>query len=91
MGNNPIKLMNKKGIEIVTGTLILVGLIVFGGLIYSSEKVISENRFVGDINTNLYYDLKECSINHVEKNNLRNFKSEKEALENGFQPASCSR
>lgn len=82
------KFMNKRG-DIIVGALILVGLVAFGGFVYSAEKIVSENRYVGDMGTYLYYDLKTCEIKQIERSNIRNFESKQEAIDNGFRPASC--
>ena len=83
-----IKVMNKRG-DLIIGALILVGLVAFGGFVYSAEKIVSENRYVGDMSTNLYYDLKTCETKQIERANIRNFEGEQEAIDNGFRPASC--
>ena len=88
MIENSKKGMNKRG-DMSISALILVGLVVFGGFIYSAEKIISEHRYVGDTNTNLYYDLKTCEIKSLEKTNIISFISKEEALNNCFKPASC--
>ena len=82
--------MNKRGqTEIVIGSIILVGLVISG--IFASYSIFSENRYIGDKSTNLYYDLKECDTSNIDRNNLINFKSLEEAKQNGYEPASCSR
>ncbi len=88
MVKNSKKHMHKRG-EVAVGTLVIVGLVVLGGFIFSAEKIVSENRFIGDVKSNLYYDLKTCETSHLDKSNIRSFKNEQEAKNNGFKPAPC--
>lgn len=90
MKNNTIyNLMNKRGqADVILGAVVLIGIILFGGAV--SYKIISENRYVGDKSTLLYYDLKECDIKGIPRENLINFKSSEEAEKNGYNPAECN-
>ena len=81
-------LMNKRGQLEIVGAIVIIGIIIFSGV--AGHKIISENRYVGDITTNLYYDLKKCDIVVIPKENIVNFKDLGEAKTNGFNPAKCS-
>lgn len=81
--------MNKRG-QAETLAVVLVGIIVFGGFILSSNKIQEENRYVGDSNSHIYYDLKSCETKQILPENLMRFKSEKKAIENGFTSAKCN-
>ena len=82
--------MEKRGqVEgIALGVLLLAGLIVSGAL-YTSEKIITEHRYVGDSSAQMYYDLKTCEIKHIDKSNLIKFGSKEEAIDSGFKSAPC--
>ena len=83
------KRMNKRGqTELVIGGVILVGLVISG--ILASYNLISENRYIGDKKSNLYYDLKNCDTSNLNSNDMVNFRSLEEAKENGFKPAECT-
>ena len=81
--------MNKRGqIEITIGGIILVGLVISS--LFASYNLISENRYIGDRSTNLYYDLKNCDTSNINSENIINFQSLEEARKNGFKPAECT-
>lgn len=80
--------MSKKGQAELVGAIILIGLVVLGGV--SSYKLISENRYVGDISTKQYYDLKRCDTSQINPENIINFKDFEEVKRNGFSAAKCS-
>ncbi|MFH1848788.1 MAG: hypothetical protein ABH879_01225 [archaeon] len=79
----------KKGRAEIIGGFILLGLVIVGG--FSSYKIISENRYVGDRINYLYYDLKNCDAKEIPADNRINFKSMDEAHKNGYLPATCSK
>ena len=91
MVENSKKNMNKRGhaIGLGLGALILVVLIVFGTVGYTSNKLISEHRYIGDKSNNLYYDLKTCETKNIDRQKLINFKSKEEAESSGYKSASC--
>lgn len=61
--------MNKRGQAEVIGGLILIGVLVFGGII--TQDVLEDNRYVIDLNTNTTYDLIKCNIKNIDKTNLK--------------------
>ncbi len=80
--------MNKKGLSAELGIFFLIGVLIVGGI--SAHQIISENRFIGDKTTLLYYDLKTCDGKEISRENILDFKTLEEAKENGYQPAKCS-
>lgn len=81
--------MKKRGQAEVVGALILLGIVLVGG--FASYKIVSENRYVGDLNSKIYYDLKTCQVESIPRENLINFNSLGEAIKNGYVPAPCSK
>ena len=88
MDNNKALFMWKRG-QIELATTIIVGVIILSSFLYVSESIISENRYVGDSNLDLYYDLKTCKTKHLSPDELVKFSSKQEAEENGYKPAPC--
>ncbi len=84
-----IYMIKKRGQGEVVGAVLLLGLLIVGGI--GAHKIISENRYVGDTSTKLYYDLKKCDIENLDKVNLISFKTLNEAEKDGFMPAKCSK
>jgi len=83
-----LQMMDKRGQAEVVGIVFLVSLIIFSGI--SGYKILSENTYIGDNVTLLYYDLRKCDINNIPKENIVGFKSLKVAINNGYLPAKCS-
>jgi len=85
-------LMNKRGqletLAVVVGVVVLLTSVVAGGIY--SEKIISNNRYVGDKDSNLVYDLSKCDISNVLKSNRVPFTSIDEALKDGYYEAPCN-
>ena len=84
-----LMLMNRRGqIEVALATFV-VGIIVFTGFFITTQKILTENRYVGDKTNFTYYDLKTCETKNLAKENVLSFNSKEDALKNGFQPAPC--
>ena len=82
-------IMNKRAqAEVVAGALILIVILAFG--VVSSVGIINENRYVGDKDTKIYYDLKKCDISKIPRENIISFKNLDEVTNNGYKPAECS-
>lgn len=79
--------MNKKGQSEIVGIIVLAGLLLISGI--SSHKILSENRYVGDETTNVYYDLSRCVI-EISPEDLVSFNTQEEAIQNGFTSAPCN-
>ena len=77
----------KRGSTELIGTGLILIMLIFGGI--GSYKILSENRYVGDVSTMEVYDLSKCNINNIPKENLKSFKSLKEA--DGYELAECSK
>lgn len=70
------------------GVAILIGLVIFiGG--FSVNKIISENRYVGDMNVKIVYDLKHCAIGDIPLQQRISFGSLEEARSLGYNEANC--
>lgn len=85
-------MLKKRGfiepISATVGVIFVLGLIVLGGI--SSYKILSQNRYVGDNSTNLYFDLSSCVVS-IEQSKLIEFGSKQEAETKGYQSAPCNR
>lgn len=84
--------MKKRGqletLAVVVGVVVLLTSIVAGGIY--SEKIISNNRYIGDKDSNLVYDLSKCDISNILKSNRVPFSSIDEALRDGYYEAPCN-
>lgn len=84
--------MKKRGqfepVSATIGAIFVLGLIILGGV--SSYKVLSQNRYVGDNSTGLYFDLSSCVIS-IEQSKLFEFESKQDAETKGYQSAPCNR
>ncbi len=84
--------MDKKGqletVALVSGVIAFIIILVGTGI--GHYQITSEQRFIGDNSTGLYYDLAKCSLEGLKKENIVNFKNVKEVEENGYKPAKCS-
>lgn len=82
--------MQKRGqVGEIIGAIILIGVLVLGGV--GSYKIISENRYVGDPNTKIVYDLKFCDIKNVLDEKPLSFSNLEEAYKAGYKDAECNR
>ena len=81
--------MKKRGQAEIIGAIILIGVIVFGG--FSTYEALSDNRYVVDISTNITYDLLKCSLQNVNKSNLRAVRDINGLDKEFFQMAECSK
>ena len=81
--------MTKRGQIYEFGGLVVAGLIILGSLIFASNQISSEHRYIGDKTSHLYYDLKVCGTKDLKKVDIINFKDEEEAIKNDFKPAPC--
>ncbi len=79
--------MPKKGIAELIGSIVILGVLIIGSI--ASYTVISENRYVGDKITFKVYDLKECNIDFISKENRISFDDLTEAKENGYSLKQC--
>lgn len=83
---NPMK---KKGQIVETiGVIFLLGILVIGGI--GSYKIMTDNRFVGNIENSTVYDLKYCDIN-IPKDNIISFENKEDAYKKGFKDAECNK
>ncbi len=84
--------MDKKGqieaITLVGGVIAFIVILVGAGI--GHYQITSEQRFIGDSSTKLYYDLAKCDLDKLEKEDTISFKNIKEVEENGYKPAECS-
>ncbi|MBI2142603.1 hypothetical protein HYU15_03920 [Candidatus Woesearchaeota archaeon] len=81
--------MNKRGEgAIVAGFIALIVMVIVGSI--GSYNILSENQYIGDTSTGLYYDLKKCDTGHIAKENLVSFKNLEEVRKSGYAPAKCS-
>ena len=78
--------MKRGSAEIVGAGLILI-MLIFGSI--GSYKILSENRYVGDVSVMKVYDLTKCDINSIPREDLKSFKSLKEA--DGYELAECGK
>ena len=79
--------MQKKGVAEILGSLVILVILFIGTL--ASYTVISENRYVGDKTTLKVYDLKDCNLDFIDKENRISFSSLMEAKENGYNLGEC--
>ena len=84
--------MDKKGqleaVALAGGVVAIIVILIGAGI--GHYKITSEQRFIGDNQTKLYYDLAKCDLEGLEKENIIGFKSIKEVEENGYKPDQCS-
>lgn len=85
--------MQKRGqletTALIIGVVIILSSLVAGGIY--SEKIISANRYVGDKSTYLVYDMSNCDISQILKENKVPFDSLDEALKEGYYEAPCNK
>ena len=82
--------MNKRGqIGETIGAIILVGILILGGV--GSYKIVSNNRYIGNTETQLVYDLKYCEANDMPKDKTVSFIDKEEAYRGGFKDAECNK
>lgn len=85
--------MKKRGqletTAVVIGVVLLISSLVAGGIY--SEKIISVNRYVGDKESNLVYDMSNCDVSHILKENKVPFSSLDASLKEGYYEASCNK
>lgn len=79
--------MLKKSMAELIGSIVILGVLVIGSI--ASYTIISENRYVGDKTTLKVYDLKECNIDFISKENRISFSDLMEAEENGYSLEQC--
>lgn len=80
--------MKKRGQAEAIGAIVLIGILILGG--YGSYKIISDNRYVGDKDTKIVYDLKYCNIK-IAKENVVSFTTKEKAYELDFKDAECNK
>lgn len=75
-------------IALIGGVLAVIVILVGTGI--GHYQITSEQRFIGDNQNKLYYDLAKCDLEGLKKENIVNFKNVREVEENGYKPAKCS-
>jgi len=81
--------MKKRGQLVETvGVIFLLGILLIGGM--GSYKIISDNRFVGNTENSVVYDLKYCDIN-IPKDKIISFENKNQAYQRGFKDAECNK
>ena len=89
MRNTTLLNMQKRGqVTEAIGALFLIGIIVLGS--FGSYKIISDNRFVGNEENGMVYDLKYCDTK-IPKDKMISFQSKEEAYTKGFKDAECNK
>jgi len=81
--------MKKKGqVAEVIGAVILIGVLVLGG--FGSYKIVSDNRYIGNTELKMVYDLKYCEVS-IPKDKIVSFQNKEQAYEIGFKDAECNK
>lgn len=79
---------NKKSQAEIIAILAILALAVVGGVGYN--KIISENRYVGDTGAKIVYDLKFCEVQNIPRANLTSFEDKEIAYQQGYEDAECN-
>jgi len=78
----------KSQVSEVIGAIVLIGILAFG--VAGANKIVSDNRFIGDSETTIVYDLKYCDVN-IPKNKVISFENKDQAYALGFKDAGCNK
>lgn len=85
--------MQKRGqletTAVVIGVVLLLSSLVAGGIY--SEKIISANRYVGDKESKLVYDMSRCDVSNIPKENKVSFENLNDAFAGGYYEAPCNK
>ena len=87
MNQNKSTIKNRKKCEVTVA--IILSIIVLTGMIIGSYTIISENRYVIDSKTGLYYDLAKCDVSELDEKYLTAIRNIDD-VKNGIKPAACT-
>jgi hypothetical protein len=80
--------MKKRGqTELIVGAFLIISLVIAG---IGANKIVSENRYVGDYNSKIVYDLKYCDTPGT-TGKLVSFANIQDAYNEGYENADCNR
>ena len=80
--------MKKKGQAEIIGIVVLIIFVAVSSI--GGYKIVTHNRYVGDLETKEFYDLAKCDVKDIPRENIISFKNVEEARKNGYLPAKCS-